>query len=48
MKHIARLPHFAGVILACGCLIGVLGFVSTADGVSRVASLTSKLILVTH
>jgi len=26
MKRIARLPHFAGVILACGCLIGVLGF----------------------
>jgi MFS family permease len=26
MKPIARLPHFAGVILACGCLIGVLGF----------------------
>jgi hypothetical protein len=26
MNRIARLPHFAGVILACGCLIGVLGF----------------------
>jgi MFS family permease len=26
MKHIARLPHFAGVILACGCLISMLGF----------------------
>ena len=26
MKRIARLPHFAGVILACGCLICVLGF----------------------
>jgi MFS family permease len=26
MKRIARSPHFAGVILACGCLIGVLGF----------------------
>ena len=26
MKRITRLPHFAGVILACGCLIGVLGF----------------------
>ena len=26
MARIARLPHFAGVILACGCLIGVLGF----------------------
>jgi MFS family permease len=26
MKRIARLPRFAGVILACGCLIGVLGF----------------------
>ena len=26
MKRVARLPHFAGVILACGCLIGVLGF----------------------
>jgi MFS family permease len=26
MERIARLPHFAGVILACGCLIGVLGF----------------------
>ena len=26
MKRIARLPHFAGVILACCCLIGVLGF----------------------
>ena len=26
MKRIARLPHYAGVILACGCLIGVLGF----------------------
>lgn len=26
MARIARLPHFAGVILACGCLIGMLGF----------------------
>jgi MFS family permease len=26
MARIARLPHFAAVILACGCLIGVLGF----------------------
>jgi MFS family permease len=26
MKRIARSPHLAGVILACGCLIGVLGF----------------------
>jgi len=26
MKRIARLSHFAGVILACGCLIGVLSF----------------------
>jgi hypothetical protein len=26
MKRIARLPHFAVVILACGCLIAVLGF----------------------
>jgi MFS family permease len=26
MKHITQSPHFVGVILACGCLIGVLGF----------------------
>ena len=26
MARIARLPHFAGVILACGCLIALLGF----------------------
>jgi len=45
MKRIARLPHFAGVILACCCLIGVLGFgPRTGMGFWRAAGYVDRLL----